>query len=60
MKIKIKSKNSALPNCWKQAGASFDDWQELKSGKEISVKSIPDSIKPFILEQEPKKIKGDK
>tara|TARA_R100000734_G_scaffold7674_1_gene6143 strand:+ start:1384 stop:1560 length:177 start_codon:yes stop_codon:yes gene_type:complete len=58
MKIKIKSKNSALPNCWKQAGASFDDWQELKSGKEISVKSIPSSIKSLVLEQT--KVKGDK
>lgn len=48
MKIQIINKGSSLPNCWKECGASFEDWEELKSGKEISVKSVPDAIKNFV------------
>ena len=55
MKIQLIDKNSNLPNCWKQCGVSFEDWEELKSGKEISVKSVFDSIKNLIKIKEKKK-----
>lgn len=51
MKIQLIDKGSNLPNCWKECGASFEDWEELKAGKEISVKSISDSIKNFVKEK---------
>ena len=44
MKIKLKDKSSNLPSCWKQCGASKEDWDDLNSGKEIEVKSVPDAI----------------
>ena len=50
MKIQLINKGSSLPNCWKECGASFEDWEELKAGKEISVKSISNSIKNFVKE----------
>ena len=55
MKIQLIDKNSSLPNCWKQCGASFEDWEELTAGKEISVKSVSDSIKNLIKVKEKKK-----
>ena len=64
MKIKLKDKNSNLPNCWKQCGASKEDWDELNSGNEIEVKSVPDSIINIVLvgtDNKPTfKKKGDK
>ena len=58
MKIKLKDKNSTLPNCWKECGAGKDDWGKLNSGLEIEVTSIPDSINSLV-EISAKK-KGDK
>jgi len=55
MKIELIDKSSALPNCWKECGASFEDWEELKAGNEISVKSVPDSIKNLVKSKEKKK-----
>ncbi len=55
MKIAIIDKGSSLPNCWKECGASFDDWEELKAGKEVSVKKISDSIKNLVKVKENKK-----
>lgn len=46
--MKIKLKEGSLPNMWKQCGATYKDWKELHSGKEIEVKSIPDSIKHLV------------
>ena len=63
MKIKLKDKNIKLPNCWKQCGASKEDWEELQAGSEIDVKSTPDSIKGLVevaFVPSSKKIKGDK
>ena len=40
MKIKLKSKNLNLPNCWKQCGVSKEDWDKLQTGEEIDVKTI--------------------
>jgi|TARA_R100001530_G_C4188486_1_gene121477 hypothetical protein len=48
MKVKLKSKSSMLPNCWKQCKASYEEWQELQSGKEIKISSIPESIKYLV------------
>ena len=58
MKIKLIDKNSSLPNCWKECGVDKDDWDNLSSGKEIEVKSVPDSISSLV-ETSTKK-KGDK
>tara|TARA_Y100000401_G_C8309823_1_gene219100 strand:+ start:937 stop:1128 length:192 start_codon:yes stop_codon:yes gene_type:complete len=44
MKIKIKNKNTALPNCWKSCGVDKDAWDELQNGKEIEVKQISNGI----------------
>ena len=46
--MKIKLKEGSLPNIWKQCGTTYDNWQELHLGKEIEVKSIPDSIKHLV------------
>lgn len=54
MKVKMKSKGS-LPNCWKSCGASYDDWQDLQSGKEIEVSSIPQSIENLVEIKSPSK-----
>lgn len=58
MKVKMKNKGS-LPNCWKSCGASYEDWQELQSGKEIEVSSVSESVKNLVLIKSPSK-KGDK
>jgi len=55
MKIAIIDKSSNLPNCWKECGASFENWEELKAGKEISVKKVSDSIKNLVKVKEDKK-----
>ena len=55
MKIAIIDKGSGIPNCWKQCGASFEDWEELKAGKEISVKKVSNSIKDLVKVKENKK-----
>ena len=63
MKIKLKDKSSNLPNCWKQCGASKEDWDKLQAGGEIEVKSVPDSINSLVevaSASSPKKNKGDK
>ena len=59
MKIKLKDKGTALPNIWKQCGASCEDWEELCNGKEIEVKSVPDAISGLVNVSGAKK-KGDK
>tara|TARA_Y100000592_G_C5319302_1_gene244046 strand:- start:94 stop:267 length:174 start_codon:yes stop_codon:yes gene_type:complete len=40
MKVKLKDKSIKLPNCWKECGCSFEDWQELQKGKSIEVSSL--------------------
>ena len=55
MNIQIIDKSSSLPNCWKECGASFEDWEELKAGNEISVKKVCDSIKNLVKVKENKK-----
>ena len=63
MKIKLKDKSSNLPGCWKQCGASKEDWDKLQAGSEIEVKSVPDSINSLVevaSASSPKKNKGDK
>ena len=59
MKIKLTDKGVALPNIWKQCGASYEDWQELQNGKEIEVKTVPDTISSLVSASGAKK-KGDK
>jgi hypothetical protein len=48
MKIKIKNKNTSLPNCWKSCGVNKDAWDELQNGKEIEVKKIADTISGLV------------
>ena len=63
MKIKLINKSSNLPNCWKQCGASKEEWDELQAGNEIEVKSVPDSVKALVevsSAPSPKKEKGVK
>jgi hypothetical protein len=61
MKIKIKSKDVVLPNCWKQCKVSTDDWEELKSGKEINVSFVPESINNMVeIVKSPSKKEGAK
>ena len=63
IKIKLKDKSSNLPSCWKQCGASKEDWDELNAGNEIEVKSVPDSINSLVevaSVSSPKKNKGGK
>ena len=55
MKIQLINKGSSLPNCWKECGASFEDWEKLKDGNEISVKKVSDSIKDLVKIKENKK-----
>ena len=59
MKIKIKDQGVNLPNVWKSCGASYEDWQELHSGKEIEVKTVPEIIETLVNVSGAKK-KGDK
>ena len=63
MKVKLKDKSSNLPTCWKQCGASKEEWDELQAGNEIEVKSVPDSVKALVevsSAPSPKKEKGVK
>jgi len=62
MKIKLKDKSSNLPNCWKQCGASKDEWDKLQSGEEIDVKTIFIGVKHLVenTSSSIKKEKGDK
>jgi len=59
MKVKLKDSNTSLPNCWKSCGASFEDWQKLSQGKEVELKSIPESIEHLFDAPKSQK-KGDK
>ena len=59
MKIKLIDKGTALPNIWKSCGASYGDWEELRNGKEIEVKSVPEAISSLVSASGTKK-KGDK
>ena len=59
MKIKLIDKGTALPNIWNSCGASYGDWEELQSGKEIEVKTVPDAISSFVSVSGATK-KGDK
>ena len=63
MKVKLKNKNSNLPNCWKQCGVEKKDWDKLQAGNEIEVNSVPDSINSLVevaSAPSPKKEKGAK
>ena len=59
MKIKLIDKGTALPNIWKSCGASYGDWEELQSGKEIEVKTVPGAISSLVSVSGTTK-KGDK
>ena len=59
MKIKMIDKGVPLPRCWKSCGASYEDWEELQNGKEIEIKTVPDSISGLVTVSGAKK-KGDK
>ena len=48
MKVKMIDKGVPLPNCWKSCGASYEDWEELQKGKEIEVKTIPNTISSLV------------
>ena len=48
MKIKLIDKGTALPNIWKQCEVSHGDWEELRNGKEIEVKTVPDIISSLV------------
>ena len=59
MKIKLIDKSVPLPKCWKSCGASYEDWMELKKGKEIEVKTVRDAISSLVSVSGATK-KGDK
>ena len=59
MKVKLKNKNSNLPNCWKQCGAIFEDWQKLGSGETIDAQSIPGAVEDLLEEVATSSKKGD-
>ena len=59
MKVKLIDKGVALPNIWKQCGASYKDWEELCNGKEIEVKTVPEAISSLVSVSGATK-KGDK
>ena len=59
MKIKMIDKSVPLPNCWKSCGISYKEWEELQNGKEIEIKTVPDSISSLVSASGAKK-KGDK
>ena len=48
MKVKLKNKNSNLPNAWKQCGVSKEDWNKLQTGGKIDVKTIFVGIKHLV------------
>ena len=62
MKVKLKNKSSNLPNCWKQCGASKEDWDKLKSGEEIDVNNIVSGMEHLVdvMSSTIKKDKGEK
>ena len=62
MKIKLINKSSNLPNCWKQCGASKEEWDKLQAGGEIDVKTIFVGVKHLVenTSSPVKKEKGDK
>ena len=57
MKVKLKHKNDKLPNCWKECGCSFEDWEDLQSGKSVEVSNLnlecPSSLHPISLHMGP-------
>ena len=59
MKIKLIDKGTALPNIWKSCGTSYGDWEELRNGKEIEAKTVPEAIAGLVSISGAKK-KGDK
>ena len=59
MKVKLKHKNTKLPNCWKECGCSFEDWQELQSGKSVEVSNL-NNLEHLFDADAPKPKKGDK
>ena len=48
MKIKLKQKETRLPNCWKSCGVNKDAWDKLQNGEEIEVKNIADGISNLV------------
>ena len=44
MKVKLKDKNSSLPNCWKECGVGKDDWAKLNLGQEIEVMGVSEHV----------------
>jgi hypothetical protein len=48
MKIKLISKSTALPNCWKSCGVDKNAWDKLQEGKEIEVKQIGSAIESLV------------
>ena len=66
MKVKIKELVRRLPNCWKQCGVSSEDWDKLKAGETIEVKTLVYAIKSLVnvvddsSSKKTKKLKGDK
>ena len=61
MKIKLIDQSIKLPNCWKQCGATIKDWEDLKAGKEIDVKSVCESMNGLVdVITSPKNKKGGK
>ena len=62
MKVKIKDVGTSLPNAWKSCGVSQEEWEELKSGKEVEVSTVPESLEHLVeMTQSPSKEKeGDK
>jgi len=59
MKVKLKHKNNKLPNCWKECGCSFEEWEELQSGKSVEVSNLNNLEYLFDVDA-PKPKKGDK
>ena len=48
MKIKLIDKSSNLPNCWKECGASKEEWDKLQTGEEIDVKNVSIGISHLV------------
>ena len=60
MKVKLINKSSNLPNCWKQCGASKEDWDNLQSGETVELKNIFIGIKHLVEEASSTQTKGKK
>lgn len=62
MKVKIKDVGTSLPNAWKSCGVSQEEWEELKSGKEVELSTVPEYIEHLVeIKVSPSKEKeGDK